>query len=102
VAEMRRKGIDVTGPYPPDTVFLSARKGEFDFVVALYHDQALIAFKMVAFDSGVNVTVGLPIIRTSPDHGTAYAIAGKGVADPGSMREAIKLAAALARNKPHS
>jgi 4-hydroxythreonine-4-phosphate dehydrogenase len=99
IERARKKGIRVTGPLPPDTVFLSARKGEFDFVVALYHDQGLIAFKMVAFDAGVNMTLGLPIIRTSPDHGTAYGIAGKGIADPGSMKAAITLAAQLAKNK---
>lgn len=99
IADAAKKGIRAAGPLPPDTVFLSAHKGEYDCVVALYHDQGLIAFKMVAFDRGVNMTVGLPIIRTSPDHGTAYGIAGKGVADPGSMIEAIRLAAHLAKNK---
>jgi len=99
IERARKKGLCVTGPLPPDTVFMSAHKGDYDFVVALYHDQGLIAFKMVAFDKGVNMTLGLPIIRTSPDHGTAYGIAGKGIADPGSMIEAIKLAAQLAQNK---
>jgi 4-hydroxythreonine-4-phosphate dehydrogenase len=86
------EGIHVSGPFPPDVVFHRAYKGEFDIVVCMYHDQGLIPFKMLAFDSGVNVTVGLPIIRTSPDHGTAFDIAWKNKADPSSMIEAIKLA----------
>jgi len=90
------EGVDVKGPIPPDTVFYRARRGEFDIVVCMYHDQGLIPLKMLAFDKGVNVTVGLPIIRTSVDHGTAYDIAGKGIADPSSLIEAIKLAAAMA------
>ena len=89
------QGITVQGPYPPDVVFHKAYKGDVDMVVCMYHDQGLIPLKMIAFDKGVNVTVGLPIIRTSPDHGTAYDIAWKGVADPSSMREAIKLALRL-------
>lgn len=90
------KGIDVTGPYPADTLFYHAMKGKWDMIIAMYHDQGLIPFKMLAFDKGVNVTLGLPIIRTSPDHGTAYDIAWKGDADPASMTEAIKLAVKLA------
>jgi 4-hydroxythreonine-4-phosphate dehydrogenase len=90
-----RQGIPVSGPYPPDTIFHKAFKGEVDIIVCMYHDQGLIALKMIAFDKGVNVTVGLPFIRTSPDHGTAYDIAWKGIADPSSMIEAIKLAARL-------
>jgi 4-hydroxythreonine-4-phosphate dehydrogenase len=78
------------GPYPADTVFARAAGGEFDGVVAHYHDQGLIPLKMVAFDSAVNTTLGLPIIRTSPDHGTAFEIAGKGIADPGSMIAAVE------------
>ena len=78
------------GPFPPDTVFNRALDGEFDGVIAHYHDQGLIPFKLVAFSSGVNVTLGLPIVRTSPDHGTAFDIAGKGVADPGSMLAAVE------------
>jgi 4-hydroxythreonine-4-phosphate dehydrogenase len=94
------EGIAVSGPYPADTLFYKAYKGEFDIVVCMYHDQGLIPLKMIAFDSGVNVTVGLPIIRTSPDHGTAYDIAWQGKADPASMIEAIKLATVLrASNK---
>ncbi len=91
-------GIDVTGPYSPDTVFLRGHQGEFDACLALYHDQATIAVKSLTFGSGVNVTLGLPLIRTSVDHGTAYDIAGKGVADASSLAAAIKLAGELARN----
>ena len=90
-----REGISVSGPYPPDTVFHKAYKGEVDIIVCMYHDQGLIPLKMIAFDTGVNVTVGLPFVRTSPDHGTAYDIAWKGTADPSSMIEAIKLAVRL-------
>ena len=89
------EGIPAGGPFPPDTVFLKAR-GEADAVaVALYHDQGLIAFKLEAFAKGVNATLGLPFARTSPDHGTAFDIAGRGAADPGSMEEAVRLAAAF-------
>lgn len=91
----KEEGIIVQGPYPPDVIFRKAYKGEVDLVVCMYHDQGLIPLKMIAFDTGVNVTVGLPIIRTSPDHGTAYDIAWKGMADPSSMREAIRLAIRL-------
>jgi 4-hydroxythreonine-4-phosphate dehydrogenase len=89
-------GIDVRGPFPADTIFLRAMRGEFDAVIACYHDQGLIPVKMAAFGKAVNVTLGLPIIRTSVDHGTAFDIAGKGIADAGSMIEAVKLAAVLA------
>ena len=89
--------IDVTGPLPADTLFLRAWRGEFDAVGACYHDQGLIAVKCLAFGDAVNVTLGLPIIRTSVDHGTAFDIAGRGVADHGNMVEAIKLAARLVR-----
>jgi 4-hydroxythreonine-4-phosphate dehydrogenase len=95
VKEAVKEGIPVSGPYPPDTVFHKAYKGNIDIVVCMYHDQGLIPLKMIAFDKGVNVTVGLPFIRTSPDHGTAYDIAWKGIANPSSMIEAIKLAARL-------
>jgi 4-hydroxythreonine-4-phosphate dehydrogenase len=91
--------IDVTGPYPADTLFVRAARGEFDAAVACYHDQGLIAVKCMAFGQAVNVTLGLPIIRTSVDHGTAFDIAGRGVADHGSMIEAIKLAARLVRDR---
>ena len=95
----RRMGIDATGPLPADTLFGKAVRGEFDAVVAMYHDQGLIPLKMVAFGTCVNLTVGLPIIRTSVDHGTAYDIVGKGVADCGSLVEAIKMAARLAAER---
>jgi 4-hydroxythreonine-4-phosphate dehydrogenase len=90
-----REGIPVSGPYPPDTIFNKAYNGEIDILVCMYHDQGLIPLKMIAFDKGVNVTVGLPFIRTSPDHGTAYDIAWKGIANPSSMIEAIKVASLL-------
>jgi len=93
VKESIKGGISVSGPYPPDTIFHKAYSGEVDIIVCMYHDQGLIPLKMIAFERGVNVTVGLPFIRTSPDHGTAYDIAWKGIADPSSMIEAIKLAA---------
>ncbi len=93
----RARGIDVTGPFPADTVFVRARKGDFDVVVACYHDQGLIPVKLLAFGQAVNVTLGLPIVRTSVDHGTAFDIAGKGIADPESMIAAVLLAARLAR-----
>jgi 4-hydroxythreonine-4-phosphate dehydrogenase len=92
VRKAEKAGLDVSGPYPPDTVFYKACKGDFDIVVCMYHDQGLIPLKMIAFDKGVNITVGLPFVRTSPDHGTAYDIAWKGTADPSSMIEAIRLA----------
>lgn len=95
MAKAKKEGIPVSGPYPPDTIFHKAYKGEVDIIVCMYHDQGLIPLKMVAFDRGVNVTIGLPFVRTSPDHGTAYDIAWKGIADPSSMIEAIKLAAKL-------
>ncbi|MCZ6682119.1 MAG: 4-hydroxythreonine-4-phosphate dehydrogenase PdxA [Planctomycetota bacterium] len=94
----RDAGIDAGGPYPADTVFRSAAHGEFDGVVAMYHDQGLIPVKLLAFDEAVNVTLGLPVIRTSVDHGTAFDIAGKNRADSGSMKAAIRLAIDLAAN----
>jgi 4-hydroxythreonine-4-phosphate dehydrogenase len=99
IAAARASGIDVTGPFPGDTIFARALRGEFDCVIACYHDQGLIPIKMVAFGSAVNVTLGMPIIRTSVDHGTAYDIAGKGVADPSSMIAAVLLAARLAARR---
>jgi len=92
IKETKALGINVSGPYPSDALFWRAYKGDFDMVVAMYHDQALAPFKLVAFDKGVNFTVGLPFIRTSPDHGTAYDIAWQGKAEPTSLLEAIKLA----------
>jgi 4-hydroxythreonine-4-phosphate dehydrogenase len=95
----QEKGMDVSGPYPPDTVFFKATRGDFDAVVCMYHDQGLIPFKLLHFNDGVNVTLGLPIVRTSVDHGTGYDIAGKGVANPDSLGEAVKLAARISRNR---
>ncbi|OFW09281.1 MAG: 4-hydroxythreonine-4-phosphate dehydrogenase PdxA [Acidobacteria bacterium RIFCSPLOWO2_02_FULL_67_36] len=97
VAAARARGVSVDGPFAADTVFVRAMRGEFDAVVACYHDQGLIPIKLVAFGRAVNVTLGLPIVRTSVDHGTAFDIAGKGVADPSSLIEAIKLAMRLVR-----
>lgn len=88
----------VTGPLPADTVFVRALRGEFHAVLTPYHDVGMTAVKIVGFGKGVNVTLGLPFVRTAPDHGTAFDIAGQGVADPGSMREAVVLAARLAQN----
>ena len=96
VAAARRRGIRIDGPFPGDTVFVRAVRGEFDAVIACYHDQGLIPVKLLAFGRAVNVTLGLPIVRTSVDHGTAFDIAGRGVADPSSMIEATLLAARLA------
>jgi 4-hydroxythreonine-4-phosphate dehydrogenase len=98
VAACRARGINVTGPFAGDTVFLRAHRGEFDVVVACYHDQGLIPVKLLAFGEAVNVTLGLPIVRTSVDHGTAFDIAGKGVANPESMIAAVLLAAKLAKS----
>jgi 4-hydroxythreonine-4-phosphate dehydrogenase len=89
-------GVHVTGPWSPDAVFRDALLGRHDLVVALYHDQGLIPLKLIAFDTAVNVTLGIPIIRTSPDHGTAFEIAGEGKANPSAMKEALRLAARLA------
>lgn len=101
IAQARAEGINASGPWPGDTIFMRARKGEFDIVVAQYHDQGLIPVKYLGVDEGVNVTVGLPFIRTSVDHGTAFDIAGKGIADPGSLQAAFDMALALTR-KPVS
>ncbi|MGE3274355.1 MAG: 4-hydroxythreonine-4-phosphate dehydrogenase PdxA [Vicinamibacterales bacterium] len=97
VQACRADGLDVTGPWPADTVFARAARGRFDAVIACYHDQGLIPVKLLAFGQAVNVTIGLPIIRTSVDHGTAFDIAGRNMADAGSLVEAIRLAARLAR-----
>jgi 4-hydroxythreonine-4-phosphate dehydrogenase len=96
VARARALGVDVRGPLPADTVFVRAARGEFDAVLALFHDQGTIAVKTHAFGRAVNMTLGLPFARTSVDHGTAWDIAGKGIADPGSLAEAIRLAAQVA------
>lgn len=98
IKKARKEGINVSGPYPPDVVFHKALNKEFDMIVCMYHDQGLIPFKMLAFETGVNITVGLPVIRTSPDHGTAFDIAWKNKANPSSMIEAIKLAARMKLN----
>ena len=97
IAAARQRGLEVVGPLPGDTVFHQALRGDFDVVVAMYHDQGLGPLKTVAFDTGVNWTLGLPFIRTSPDHGTAYDIAGRNVANPASLLAAVQLAIKLAR-----
>jgi len=99
IKEARIRKIRVSGPYPADSLFYHVKRGEFDMVVAMYHDQGLIPLKMNYFEKSVNVTLGLPIIRTSPGHGTAYDIAGKGIAKETSLLEAVKIAARLVRNK---
>lgn len=96
IRKMAAEGKPVSGPHPGDTVFHAAVSGEYDAVVAMYHDQGLAPLKLWAFDEGVNITLGLPIIRTSPDHGTAFGIAGKGIARPDSLLHAIETAAAMA------
>ena len=102
VDSCRAAGIDIRGPYPGDTVFLRAVQGEFDLVISCYHDQGLIPVKCFSFGEAVNVTFGLPIIRTSVDHGTAFDIAGKGIADESSLVAAIRLAADLAGRRAHT
>lgn len=106
VAAARARGVMASDPQPPDTVFMRARSsserpGEFDVVLAMYHDQGLIPVKYLGVDKGVNVTLGLPLIRTSPDHGTAFDIAGTGVADPASLIAAIRMAKSLVNHKSH-
>ena len=93
------EGIDVSGPWPPDTMFTARARPQYDVAMCMYHDQALIPLKTLDMDGGVNVTLGLPIIRTSPDHGTAFGIAGQGIADPASLIAALDLAAELAARK---
>ena len=102
VAAAVEEGIEATGPHPPDTVMMRARRGAFDIVVVQYHDQGHIPIKLMGFDTGVNVTVGLPFFRTSVDHGTAFDIAGTGEADPASLRAAIALARTLAGDEERS
>ena len=99
VLDARGEGIDASDPLPADTLFYKARNGHYDMIVAMYHDQGLAPLKMLAFGNAVNVTVGLPIIRTSVDHGTAFDIAGKGHADPASLLAAVKLAAQMAKHR---
>jgi 4-hydroxythreonine-4-phosphate dehydrogenase len=98
--KLRRARLAVTGPHSPDTVFHHAARGDFDAVICPYHDQGLIPFKLIAFHTGVNVTLGLPLIRTSPDHGTALDLAGRGLADHRSMLAAVQLACRLTRPFP--
>jgi 4-hydroxythreonine-4-phosphate dehydrogenase len=93
----RARGLDVTGPYPADTLFHADARTAYDAAICMYHDQALVPFKTLAFEEGVNVTLGLPFVRTSPDHGTAFAIAGTGRANPKSLIEALRLADAMSR-----
>jgi 4-hydroxythreonine-4-phosphate dehydrogenase len=96
VKRLRAEGVDARGPLPGDTLFHKAARETYDAAICMYHDQALIPIKTIAFDSAVNVTLGLPFIRTSPDHGTAYDIAGTGKASPASLIAALRLAARLA------
>lgn len=97
IASLKAEGIDITGPMPPDTMFHKRARDAYDVAICAYHDQALIPIKTIDFDTGVNVTLGLPFIRTSPDHGTAYGIAGQGIANPTSMICALRMAAKLSR-----
>lgn len=100
IKQAQQQGIDASGPWAGDTVFMRARRGEFDIVVAQYHDQGLIPIKYLGLDHGVNMTVGLPFVRTSVDHGTAFDIAGQGIADASSLRTAFSLAVAMTRGTP--
>jgi len=99
LAALRAEGIDATGPHPADTLFAPHKRSTYDVAVAMYHDQALVPLKTLDFDQGVNITLGLPIVRTSPDHGTAFDIAGRGIADPGAMIAAIRMAGEIAARR---
>ena len=99
-AGLRSEGLDVAGPLPADSLFSRAARGEFDAVLACYHDQGLIPVKLLAFNESVNVTLGLPFVRTSVDHGTGFDIVEKGVADPASLIEAMRVAIALTDRQP--
>jgi 4-hydroxythreonine-4-phosphate dehydrogenase len=99
IAELRAAGIDAFGPLPPDTMFHAAARARYDAALCMYHDQALIPLKTLGFDEGVNITLGLPVVRTSPDHGTAFEIAGSGQARESSLMEALRLAGTIARNR---
>ncbi len=101
IAALRAEGLAVTGPHPADALFAPHARDSYDAALCMYHDQALIPVKALDFDSGVNVTLGLPVVRTSPDHGTAFAIAGSGKADPGAMIAAIRMAGECARRRMH-
>jgi len=100
VVALRASGLDVRGPLPADTMFHAAARKNYDCAICMYHDQALIPLKTLAFDDGVNVTLGLPFVRTSPDHGTAFDIAGSGRANPSSLIAALKLAARMTQAAP--
>lgn len=104
IARLRGEGIDATGPHPADTLFAPHKRASYDVAIAMYHDQALVPLKALDFDEGVNVTLGLPVVRTSPDHGTAFDIAGKGLARPDAMIAAIRMAGEIAarRGSPNS
>lgn len=99
IVQLRTEGIDATGPHPADTLFAPHKRGSYDVAIAMYHDQALVPLKTLDFDEGVNVTLGLPIVRTSPDHGTAFDIAGKGIARPDAMIAAIRMAGEIAARR---
>ena len=99
IERLRAHGLDVTGPMPPDTMFTAPARTRYDAAICMYHDQALIPLKTLDMAHGVNVTLGLDVVRTSPDHGTAFDIAGRGIADPTSLVTAIELAAAIVRNR---
>ncbi|TIX51591.1 4-hydroxythreonine-4-phosphate dehydrogenase PdxA [Alteraurantiacibacter aquimixticola] len=102
IAQLRDEGIDATGPHPADTMFAPHKRDTYDVAVAMYHDQALVPLKALDFDQGVNMTLGLPIVRTSPDHGTAFDIAGKGLAKPDSLIAAIRMASEAAAHRAAS
>ena len=102
LARLADEGLDVTGPWPADTMFHAGARARYDAAIAMYHDQALIPIKTIDFAGGVNVTLGLPFVRTSPDHGTAFDIAGKGVADPSSLIAALRMAARMATSRAAS
>ncbi|MEH6404243.1 MAG: 4-hydroxythreonine-4-phosphate dehydrogenase PdxA [Sneathiella sp.] len=102
ISDLKKEGIDVSGPFPADSLFHAAARLKYDAAICMYHDQALIPIKTIDFDNGVNVTLGLPIIRTSPDHGTAEDIAGKGIANPSSLIAAIQMADIMATNSPEN
>ena len=99
VDQLEAEGLDITGPHPGDALFTPRARKKYDAALAMYHDQALVPLKALDFDEGVNVTLGLPIVRTSPDHGTAFDIAGKNLADSGAMIAAIRMAAEIAANR---
>jgi 4-hydroxythreonine-4-phosphate dehydrogenase len=102
IEQLKAQGLDVSGPYPADSLFHAEARRKYDAVICMYHDQALIPLKTLDFWGGVNITLGLPIIRTSPDHGTGFDIAGQGKANPDSMIAAIKMAATMAENRSSS